>query len=486
MWGHFVESAGVGPKACPVNKLTADTLAKAFEDLASPKLQSMAKNLSMQMALEDGIQGGFVHFVDCLPRENMLCDISLLLGETVMARYELMGYGLRSNGIKVSSEVAALLELDSRFELNNLFKWCPTRKTLTDRQIFGLGIRRHSITNYNLSGHVESLHHGCWSAFWGLIFGSFRVAMQIYWKPDRWARTQGAFGCLFGLIIAPFYMVVVCLISLLIFFDRIAVSVTNGCFGKHYDFILDPSRKARVHDTSAITVEKEAYLTHGIPKARRSELLQALDIVVKARMVFQQCRPRFPEGHMHFVVVPLSRLVKELKNEEIKRDLCMSPREIENVLQRLNMNSLPSPHSVRRVTFFESLRESQREQERASLSIPSTIPEEGGSAMDTSGISSDSLSRLKESEKPVPECDGASGSLSDQAAKVREFVCHMNPMNLLTKKKAEETEISFSHFVQALQSVAAEKCLHVSRRRSALSVSKFETEDFEVCTEYLH
>ena len=42
MWGFFVEMAGVGPKACPVNKLTAEMLAEKLTALASPALREAA------------------------------------------------------------------------------------------------------------------------------------------------------------------------------------------------------------------------------------------------------------------------------------------------------------------------------------------------------------------------------------------------------------------------------------------------------------
>ena len=468
MWGFFVEYAGVGPKACPVNQLTAEKLATALADLASPTLQSKATKLSLQMGLEDGIQGGYVHFMDCLPRENMLCDVSLLLGETVMARYELVGARFRHSGVKVSSEVAALLEMENTVDLKAVIQWvrCPTRKTFADRQVRGMDIRRHAMTNYNLSGHIRTFRHGCMAAFWGLIFGVLQAISQFYWKADRWARSQGAFGCLFGLAISPFYTVTVALIAVLIFFDRLAVGITNGCFRKNYDYIFDPSWKAKVHNTPAIAVEKESFLTNGISKARRIELHQALDIVVKARFVYERCKPKYPEGHMHFMAVKLSRLAEVLKSEELQRDLCLSSSEVEKVLKKLDKNSLPTPHSVHRSMFF------------ATSSIPSIIG--GSGTVDASDLTKDSMKKLS--------TDNSSGflSLSDHASKAKEVVAKMNPMNFLTRKKAEETEISFSHFIQALQTVAAEKCLHVSRRRSAISVTQFDPSELEEFSEYMH
>lgn len=56
MWGFVVERAGVGPRACPIHKLTVDILADSFQQLASHELQERAKALAAKMALEDGIR----------------------------------------------------------------------------------------------------------------------------------------------------------------------------------------------------------------------------------------------------------------------------------------------------------------------------------------------------------------------------------------------------------------------------------------------
>jgi UDP:flavonoid glycosyltransferase YjiC (YdhE family) len=106
MWGWFVSIAGVGPKACPITKLTEKVLAKRLMELSSEDIQGRAQALAQDMANEDGIVGGRNHFVQRLVVDNMLCDVSLLLGETKMARHRLIGSGLRQHGIKVSSEVA--------------------------------------------------------------------------------------------------------------------------------------------------------------------------------------------------------------------------------------------------------------------------------------------------------------------------------------------------------------------------------------------
>jgi UDP-glucoronosyl and UDP-glucosyl transferase len=511
MWGYFVELAGVGPKAFPVNVLTAEKLAKALEDLSSPTLQRAAIKLSKEMAKEDGIQGGHVHFMDCLPRENMLCDVSLLLGETVPARYELIGTGLRNHGIKVSAEVAALLEADNKLNWKTVWKWCPTSKDrLTDRYIYAAGIRRHAVTSYNLSGHITHFHHGCFAAFSGLIFGALAAVMEIFMKADQYARSQGAFGCLFGLAISGFYVLIGAFIAVVIFLDRLAVGIANGLLGYNYDFLIDPSWKAKVHDTPVIEAEKETFLTNGIPKARRSELHEAMNMVVKARIVFQSCKPFFPKEHCHFVVVPLSKLVSMICSDFGKQQLKMTDREVQRVVKKLGTHSLPPMQSFRRASMFPAAKQFSKH-----FLHPQTIPEDDDEAEKIEEPSElttadGSFSNVNESvngrptptkqgssgsvtsnERPTPTKQGSSGSVtsgSTAKGKFLDIMSHVNPMNLIhARKSAEATNISFSLFIQALQTVCKDKCLYQSRRRSAISVSltNMQNAQFEGFPEYL-
>lgn len=167
MWGFFVEEAGVGPKACPVNKLTKECLVEKLTALRSPDIQQKAQALAEKMNEEDGIQGGLIHFLDSLPRENMLCDVSLLLGEIKQARYELLGTRILQNGIKVSSEVAALLETEYKFDFSweSLKAWWPSLKSWNDRYYFTYGIRRHAVCKHMLTGHIRSFWRGLITAF---------------------------------------------------------------------------------------------------------------------------------------------------------------------------------------------------------------------------------------------------------------------------------------------------------------------------------
>lgn len=485
MWGYFVELAGVGPKALPVNVLTPEKLAQALQDLASPALQRAAVQLSKNMAKEDGIQGALVHFMDCLPRENMLCDVSLLLGETLPARYELIGTGLRTHGIKISSEMAALLEADNKLNWDSIGLWCPTsRGRLTDRYIYAAGIRRHAVTSYNLSGHIKHFHHGLSAGFWGLIFGTFNSILAIHTKADEFARSQGAIGCLFGLAISPFFLLLGLCVTAMTSFDRMAVGITNGCFRKDYDYIVDPSWKAKVHNTPLIAAEKETFLAQGIPKARRAELHAAMKMVVQARIVYQSCNPFFPKGHYHFMVVSLSKLLEALRSDFAKQQLSLTPREIGAVIMKLEAQSLPPLQSFRRTSMFPRSPKTFSHHFSPSVRHPHIIPEgtesdDGDKLIELIDIATSTSADGSAAESGPTTAKHNSAAAAANAAKdmFMDIISHVNPLNLVHARTApDETNISFSIFIQALQIVCTDKCLSQTKRRSAVSVAKAESE----------
>jgi sterol 3beta-glucosyltransferase len=480
MWGYFVERAGVGPKAISVNKLTPELLAQALQDLASPKLQRAATKLAAGIAKEDGIHGAHMHFMDSLPRENMLCDVSLLLGESMLARYELFGPLTPNHGIKVSTEMAALLEADNKLNWKSIWSWRPPCMggSWTDRSKFAAGIRRHAMTSYNLSGHVSQFHHGAFAAVSGLVFGALSAIWKLYEKADEYARSQGAIGCLFGVaVVGPIYILIGLWISILIFLDRLAVGVANGCFGKSFDYLIDPSWKAKVHATQIISAEKDSMIANGIAKARRSELHGALNMVLKARIIFQSCKPHYPKNHYHFVVVPLSKLIEKLRTDAARQQLKLTERELVYVIAQLYSNSLPPLQSIRRLTALPPAK-CFEEHFKSIADLSDDVPSSDDTHVETSDltISVDELSGPS-SKKQVSNSSVASHPSAKD--KIADIVSQVNPMALFTRKSPDETDISFTVFIQALQMVCRDKLLVHSKRRSAISVRKLFRSDEE-------
>jgi UDP:flavonoid glycosyltransferase YjiC (YdhE family) len=485
MWGYFVERAGVGPKAISVNKLTPELLAQALQDLASPKLQRAATKLAAGIAKEDGIHGAHVHFMDSLPRENMLCDVSLLLGESALARYELFGPRTPNHGIKVSSEMAALLEADNKLNWKSIWSWRPPCMggTWTDRSKFAAGMRRHAMTSYNLSGHVSRFHHGAFAALSGVIFGVLSAIGKLYEKADEYARSQGAIGCLFGLaVVGPIYILIGLWISALIFFDRLAVGFANGCFGKSFDYLIDPSWKAKVHATQMISAEKDSLIANGIAKARRSELHGALNMVLKARTIFQSCKPHYPKNHYHYVVVNLSKLIEKLRTDAARQQLKLTERELVYVIAQLDSNSLPPLQSIRRLSALPPAKcFDEHFKSIADLSDDVASTDETHPDPSDLTISVDGSPNRPHSKKQVST--SSVNSHPSAKEKIADIVSQVNPMGLF-RKSPDETDISFTVFLQALQIVCRDKLLVHSKRRSAISVRKLYKSEEEF-SEYL-
>jgi len=55
MWAHSLHQLGISPKPIPLNRLTADKLAKALLDLTDPKLIERARQVGVQVRAEDGV-----------------------------------------------------------------------------------------------------------------------------------------------------------------------------------------------------------------------------------------------------------------------------------------------------------------------------------------------------------------------------------------------------------------------------------------------
>ena len=305
MWGEMVRRAGVGPEPCPINELTEEILVEKLLALQSPEVKSKAELMGEQMAKDDGIRGGLDHFLSGLPRDNMFCDVSLLLGEVQPAKVRLEG-----SFLKVSLEIAALLQFTGQhlkekrswrdFDGSALREmWIQWKLAL---RYGSFRARTHSVTTYAL-GRVETFSQGCSSGFAGFLFNMIRSPFQIYFKPNQWAHSHGAFGCLFGLVISPVFVVIFILHAAIILVDRIVIGVSNGCFGTHYLYFCDPSSYYRVHPVGDVEADVTALAAQGIPKARRKELLRGLERAISAHRLFERAHPYFPKEHWHYRVV---------------------------------------------------------------------------------------------------------------------------------------------------------------------------------------
>jgi len=312
MWGAMVHRAGVGPSPCPVENLTTEILIEKLKELTNEDIKKKAMQLSEIMNRENGVLGGLDHFIADLPKDSMMCDVSLIMGET-----KLMKYQLRHNHVKLSLEVASTMTtrpirrpkhgehllVNFFISLQSFISAVITAFNPVDSQH---PVRRGS-TTYAL-GRVDSFCQGLLASWGSCLRKLVQAVLQIWIRPDRLARSDGAGGCICGLILFPFYLVGYALKALLIFVDRSIVAVANGCFGKKILYAVDPSVQARVYQSNS---ELDDILTFERPSEKRvAEIEEALKIAHAANRMFKECRPEFPEEHWHWQEVQ-TKILKE-------------------------------------------------------------------------------------------------------------------------------------------------------------------------------
>jgi len=333
MWAEMVRRAGVGPAPCSVWKLTAALLAEKFAELRKPAIEEAAQKLSKDMKKEDGIQGGLDHFLSDLPRDNMLCDMSLLLGETRLAKYV-----SQTTGVKVSVEMMAIsksLGLQPVGDMTSMdyFKvWWNNISSALERK--GLHVRRHQVTRYSL-GRVQTFPQGIVAGITGFLRHLGLMLIQPFFRPDSWARSYGCVGCIAGALISPFYVLMEIFRAFVVLIDRMVTGICNGCCKKSYLYTLDSKRDEKIHEKGYTKAQVDELAARGFSKERQLRTLQAYEHAAIAKRIFNNAQPFYPEGQWHFKVADASKLMLAfeqgndklgLSNEELVA-LCASLRE---------------------------------------------------------------------------------------------------------------------------------------------------------------
>ena len=106
-WAEMVHRAGAGPPGCPISRLTIQELKDALLTLTSEDVRSNASQLGVQMNSEEGVLDGIQSFVNQLPLADMVCDVSLFKGKTVLAKVY-----CRDCGLKMSVTANEILHRD--------------------------------------------------------------------------------------------------------------------------------------------------------------------------------------------------------------------------------------------------------------------------------------------------------------------------------------------------------------------------------------
>jgi hypothetical protein len=260
------------------------------------------------------------------------------MGETKLCKYR-----LRHNYVKLSLEVASTLTVrpirlpksGQHFLFNT---WLSFRAVL-------LAV----ITAFNQRDlqHPVRLGHttyalGRVTTVWGGIFASFTLCfrkivqsvLQLYVRPDMLARSHGAFGCLFGLLLFPFYLVGYVLKGFVVYADRLATGIANGCFHKDLLYVFDPSVQAKVYST---TSEIDDILQFERPSEKRVfDIKRAMQIAIPANQIFKECQPCFPPEHWHWEEVEMKKLKEMLRNLSGQTTLGLSDSEYDTLTSRLD------------------------------------------------------------------------------------------------------------------------------------------------------
>jgi hypothetical protein len=298
MWGEMVQRASVGPSPVPVSKLTEEILVGKLTELTSETTIANAKDLARKMSEENGVQGGLRHFFDDLPRDSLCCDVSLIVGETQLASYR-----VKRNDMKICKEVAGMmLKQVQKKPVTSLIR-CAF-----DRPLYGL--TRHASTTYAL-GNARTFGQGFCSGLSGCFGAMAKSPSEFVRRPDKLARSHGAFGCLCGLIVAPVSALWMLFYGIFVhFFDRCLLGIANGCCGEERLYCFDRSVKYNIYSPQPIEIELESLPRPVGP--RHLKLSLALQLATTARSVFDDCDPKFPEGMWHFKVVSADCIFSKL------------------------------------------------------------------------------------------------------------------------------------------------------------------------------
>jgi sterol 3beta-glucosyltransferase len=308
MWAEMVFRAGVGPKPCPVNQLTDDILADKFKELMKEDVKEKVKEVGRKMNEEDGISEGLNHFLSSLPIDSMLCDVSVLLGKPKLARYHL-GKSPQHKMIKIGSDVAVVVESAQNDTPQNFFNLA---RQLYMNATFGNDkLERYRMVNYSL-GVPRSFSKGLAKGLFGCIGLFIKAFCQPYRMSDKLARSDGAFGCLIGLILSPLKIICNIFRAFVVLLDRPLVGLKNSRSGHTY-YVLDYS-SLKVVDSPVIEAEKNA-LSIKKSKANKDETKKLVRMVVKARELFDKCDSGFTKSNWSYKVARKDDLIKTLQKE---------------------------------------------------------------------------------------------------------------------------------------------------------------------------
>ncbi|KAL7552794.1 hypothetical protein ACHAWF_016048 [Thalassiosira exigua] len=341
MWGEFVHRAGVGPKPTPVTYLTTDILIEKFESLTSKEMLEKAVALSEKMNAEDGVGNALDHFWSALPRDSMMCSVGLIMGKSLLAKYRMKGFRL---DILVSQEVASVLTDNKKM----MHRVNAIKIPFTDdyrsavRSIMGKVDEReekfvpHGTTTYALRhrGGYDDVVSGLYTSILELFEWIFRTLVSFVIPSDRLARKYGLLGAIVGLILGPIYFFYSAYRTLVVFFDRLGVTIANSLFSMGWLYLFDKDARAKVYrDVESLSMTGNKFSESNI-----MNVIEAHRIAAHASIIFQRCHPKFHHDHWHWQEANLQKLasrVVEFEDRVMKTEL-LSAEEFQTLMRRLN------------------------------------------------------------------------------------------------------------------------------------------------------
>jgi hypothetical protein len=315
MWGEMVHRRGVGPSPCPISKLTKDVLIEKLRELTSSKIREAAESLAVKMDSEDGVIDALQHFWSALPRDSMMCSLGLIMGKSLLAKYEM-------DGILVSAEVASVL-IGTSSDFIDRSKILLLRKGR---------LRPHATATHALRnrGAYDTLFQGSAAVILEFFEQLFRTLYQFYHVPDRFARSHGLLGCIFGIVVSPLYFFKGIWKLVFNHVDRLGVTVANGIFDKQWLYFINRSAISHVHRDVSTLSETRSLVSDESVKV----IKQARKIAINARSMFVACKPKFMNGHWHYREVKTDELVSRLMGNAC--NLSLSEKELQILVERLS------------------------------------------------------------------------------------------------------------------------------------------------------
>lgn len=181
-------------------------------------------------------------------------------------------------------------------------------------------------------GGYNSLFQGLMSTTFEFYEWLFRSIFQIFFVPDKFARSHGVFGCLVGIIVCPFYVFFTLVDMFIVVIDRFGVTVANNIFHKRWLYFIDRTAEARVYvRPPELSDAKEMGTLKNV-----QSIVKAEKIALDAWGIFDECKPDFPKDHYHWREVKIEALAAKVKSNNGKQKIGLSQEEFHTLSQRLD------------------------------------------------------------------------------------------------------------------------------------------------------